>query len=34
VNQYPKQLGKFDPILMSKCILKIYEDSGFWRLGN
>jgi glycosyltransferase involved in cell wall biosynthesis len=29
VNQYPKQLGKFDPILMSKCILKIYEDSGF-----
>jgi hypothetical protein len=29
VDQYPKQLSKFDPILMSKRIMNIYEASGF-----
>ena len=29
VDQYPNQLSKFDPILMSKRIMNIYEASGF-----
>jgi glycosyltransferase involved in cell wall biosynthesis len=29
VDQYPNQLSNFDPILMSKRIMNIYEASGF-----